>query len=55
MPKLVAKSLDQQCTSGFDDFVDDVFPNIYYCYNNRVEVYQFDFACRKHEYGKELD
>lgn len=54
-PNLVARSLDVQCKVGFYDFVDDIFPNIYYSYSGRVEVPWFDFARREHDSGKALE
>ncbi|KAJ5951571.1 uncharacterized protein N7479_009984 [Penicillium vulpinum] len=44
MPGLVSKALDRQCRKGFCDFVDAVFPNIYYSYSNRVELPWFEIA-----------
>ncbi|CAP92694.1 hypothetical protein E8E15_000569 [Penicillium rubens] len=44
MPGLVSKSLDRQCRKGFCDFVDAVFPNIYYTYSTRVELPWFEIA-----------
>ncbi|CAG8285470.1 unnamed protein product [Penicillium nalgiovense] len=44
MPGLVSKALDRQCRKGFCDFVDAVFPNIYYTYSTRVELPWFEIA-----------
>ncbi|CAI7639304.1 unnamed protein product [Penicillium glandicola] len=44
MPGLASKALDQQCRRGFCDFVDAVFPNIYYSYSTRVELPWFEIA-----------
>ncbi|KAJ5186754.1 hypothetical protein N7449_011518 [Penicillium cf. viridicatum] len=44
MPGLVSKVLDRQCRNGFCDFVDAVFPNIYYSYSTRVELPWFEIA-----------
>ncbi|KAJ9492391.1 hypothetical protein VN97_g840 [Penicillium thymicola] len=44
IPGLVSKALDRQCRKGFCDFVDAVFPNIYYSYSTRVELPWFEIA-----------
>ncbi|KAJ5589641.1 hypothetical protein N7537_012319 [Penicillium hordei] len=44
MPGLMSKALDRQCRNGFCDFVDTVFPNIYYSYSTRVELPWFEIA-----------
>ncbi|KAJ5359796.1 hypothetical protein N7517_008987 [Penicillium concentricum] len=44
MPGLVSKAIDRQCRRGFCDFVDAVFPNIYYSYSTRVELTWFEIA-----------
>ena len=44
MPGLVSKALDRQYRKGFCDFVDAVFPNIYYTYSTRVELPWFEIA-----------
>ncbi|CAG8885678.1 unnamed protein product [Penicillium egyptiacum] len=44
MPGLVSKALDRQCRKGFCDFVDAVFPTIYYSYSTRVELPWFEIA-----------
>lgn len=44
MPGLVSKALDRQCRNGFCNFVDAVFPTIYYSYSTRVELSWFEIA-----------
>lgn len=44
MPGLVSRALDRQCRKGFCDFVDAMFPNIYYSYSTRVELPWFEIA-----------
>ncbi|KAJ5799067.1 uncharacterized protein N7518_001135 [Penicillium psychrosexuale] len=44
MPGLVSKALDRQYRKGFCDFVDAIFPNIYYSYSTHVELPWFEIA-----------
>ncbi|KAJ5129137.1 uncharacterized protein N7515_005176 [Penicillium bovifimosum] len=55
VPGLMARALDQQYRKGFCDFVDTVFPNIYYSYSTRVELPWFDIVHGEQCTGKALD
>jgi hypothetical protein len=55
VPGLMARALDLQYRKGFCDFVDTVFPNIYYSYSNRVELPWFDVVHGEQGTGKALD
>jgi hypothetical protein len=54
MPGLVSNALDRQCKKGFCDFVDAVFPNIYYSYSTRVELNWFSIAHKDRNSGHAL-
>ncbi|KAJ5772744.1 hypothetical protein N7457_007640 [Penicillium paradoxum] len=55
VPGLVGKALDQQCRRSFRDFVDVVFPNIYYSYNTRVETPWFKILHDEKGTAKAMD
>lgn len=55
MPGLAGKALDVQCRRGFCDFVDTVFPNIYYSYSTRVELPWFSIVHDQKATARALD
>lgn len=55
VPGLVVRTLEEQCRRGFCDFVDTVFPNIYYSYSSRMERPWFDVVHNQQGTARLLD
>ncbi|KAJ5827867.1 hypothetical protein N7447_004630 [Penicillium robsamsonii] len=54
MPGLISKAMDRQYGREFCDFVDAVFPSIYYSYSTRVELNWFEIAHKYQSAGNAL-